>query len=66
MVIEGERHNLHEITGVQNSIFMDIIFPDYNSTDRVCTYYEEIPNFAQKDIVKLSIMEDFQVDIYKF
>lgn len=38
---EDKKDNFHEfIAEKQSCSFLDIIFPDYNDTDRQCTYYD--------------------------
>lgn len=39
-ITEAKKDNFHEFFGKEEKCsFLDIIFPDYNETDRVCTYY---------------------------
>ncbi|MBS1889656.1 MAG: hypothetical protein JST59_00055 [Actinobacteria bacterium] len=65
MVIEGERHNLHEMTGVENTLFLDIIFPDYNYSSRQCTHYEEPPS-QPGDMVRLKVVEEPDYEMTEF
>lgn len=58
MLIEGEKDNLHQFTGLSNTVFLDILFPDYDHTNRVCTHYREVSVDATKMTAKLEIDED--------
>lgn len=57
MVIEGEKNNLHSMTGLEHSLFLDVIFPDYNYTNRLCTHYREKSPPNQANLVQLETVE---------
>lgn len=37
-----ELGNIHRITALENTAFLDILLPNYNETDRICNFYKEI------------------------
>jgi len=37
-----ERGNIHKITALENTAFLDILLPNYNEVDRYCNYYTEL------------------------
>lgn len=40
-ITEANKDNYHEFCGREEKCsFIDVLFPDYNDTDRVCTYYD--------------------------
>lgn len=53
MVIEGQKNNLHQFTGKTNTMFLDILFPDYDHINRVCTHYKQINVDIGKQTAKL-------------
>ncbi|KAJ3260015.1 hypothetical protein HK103_001525 [Boothiomyces macroporosus] len=41
--LDSQKNNLHSFYCISDeAIFMDIIGPPYNETDRTCTYYQEV------------------------
>lgn len=37
-----EQGNIHRITALENTAFLDILLPNYNETDRICNFYKEV------------------------
>lgn len=58
VLIEGATHNLHEFTGLEDTVFLDVLTPDYDHVRRVCTHYREVPGTQQGEQVRLQVDED--------
>jgi len=58
-------HGLHSFKCVSDTaIFMDVLGPPYNETDRNCTYYEEIPSNPHdhcRDEIELDELDPIEI-----
>jgi|JI6StandDraft_1071083.scaffolds.fasta_scaffold27097_4 hypothetical protein len=55
------------MTGVEHSLFLDVLFPDYNYTSRLCTHYKEVPSAEpSSSVVRLEVDEEPEYEMIEF
>ena len=52
--LDSQRRNLHSFYCISDeAIFMDIIGPPYNETDRTCTYYRDTSDMVGEEMIEI-------------